>query len=713
MPLTSRSWFRGLAATSAAVVFAVAGGSAAMADLLEDDVIGGASVDLVVGGATGSAQFWVNPTGSCDITAAGGDLVVNVVTSNAAVASVSPEQLSFSACNQKQAVTITPVAVGSAEVTLTPNTEPANGRFTYATASVPVQVTAAPARTTTTTTVTCPASVTYDGSAQTPCTATVTGSGGFSEPLTVDYTGNTNAGTATASAAYAGSDTREPSSDTETFVIGQADAVCTVTGYTGTFDGAAHAVSATCTGLGGVDLSSGFDPGQSFTNAGEHTATWTFEGGLNYADQTGTATVSIAKAPTATLVTCPESVVYDGSAREPCTAEVTGAGGLKAPVAVSYSDNIDTGTATASATYAGGDNYLPSDDAAQFEITKATTATVVTCPAGPFVYTGSPITPACSASTTGAGGLSASPTVSFTANTNAGTATASAEYPGDANHAGSTGSTTFTIEKAPSTVTLICTSPVTYTGGALEPCSAKVTGAGGLDEAVTVSYVDNTDAGTATASASYAGDANHEKSSAETTFTILRAASVTTVTCPASVSWTGSPITPCTAEVTGAGMSPKPLTVVYTDNTDTGTATASASWSGDANHDGSSASTTFTIAARWTLKGFSSPVDMSGVFNSVKGGSTVPLKFEVFAGSTELTTTSAVESFVQSKIGCDGSAPVDDLEFSTTGGTSLRYDSTGGRFIQNWQTPKAPGTCYKVTMTTQDGSFLTAFFKLR
>jgi Thrombospondin type 3 repeat len=114
----------------------------------------------------------------------------------------------------------------------------------------------------------------------------------------------------------------------------------------------------------------------------------------------------------------------------------------------------------------------------------------------------------------------------------------------------------------------------------------------------------------------------------------------------------------------------------------------------------------------WTLSGFYAPVDMGGVYNTVKGGSTVPLKFEVFA-ATELTATSVVQSFVQTKIACDGTAPVDDLEFTTTGGTSLRYDATGGQFIQNWQTPKQAGACYRVTMTTQDGSSLVAFFKLK
>ncbi len=43
-----------------------------------------------------------------------------------------------------------------------------------------------------------------------------------------------------------------------------------------------------------------------------------------------------------------------------------------------------------------------------------------------------------------------------------------------------------------------------YTGDALEPCTASVSGAGGLAEAVSVGYTSNVDAGTATATASFA-----------------------------------------------------------------------------------------------------------------------------------------------------------------------------------------------------------------
>jgi hypothetical protein len=125
-----------------------------------------------------------------------------------------------------------------------------------------------------------------------------------------------------------------------------------------------------------------------------------------------------------------------------------------------------------------------------------------------------------------------------------------------------------------------------------------------------------------------------------------------------------------------------------------------------------------TILA-WTLAGYYQPVDMSTggmIYNSVKGGSTVPLKFNIFqsnqANTNERTDVGAVKAFTATPYVCT-SSPTDDIEIVSTGGTVLRYDGSGHQFIQNWQTPKSPGTCYQVTMTALDGSKLTAFFKLK
>ena len=130
------------------------------------------------------------------------------------------------------------------------------------------------------------------------------------------------------------------------------------------------------------------------------------------------------------------------------------------------------------------------------------------------------------------------------------------------------------------------------------------------------------------------------------------------------------------------------------------------------NYNNASGSVTNVIKA-WTVNGYYQPVDMNGVLNTVKGGSTVPLKFNVLIGGANQTSTSVVKLFLQTKVNCDSSATIDEIEIVSTGGTSLRYDASGGQFIQNWQTPKTAGFCYKATVTMQDGTSITANFKLK
>ncbi len=69
---------------------------------------------------------------------------------------------------------------------------------------------------------------------------------------------------------------------------------------------------------------------------------------------------------------------------------------------------------------------------------------------------------------------------------------------------------------------MTCPANVTYTGSALTPCNVAVTGVGGLSLAPTPTYLNNI-VGLATASYTYAGDANHLGSSGSKTFLILYA----------------------------------------------------------------------------------------------------------------------------------------------------------------------------------------------
>jgi hypothetical protein len=124
------------------------------------------------------------------------------------------------------------------------------------------------------------------------------------------------------------------------------------------------------------------------------------------------------------------------------------------------------------------------------------------------------------------------------------------------------------------------------------------------------------------------------------------------------------------------------------------------------------ASATYSVLP-WIVSGFHQPVDMGGTWNIVRNGATVPLQFEVFAGSTELTDTAVViQPLTAIQSPCSG-GPTDEIEILATGGTALRHDSAAGRFIYNWQTPRKPGFCYVVTITLTDGSSLSGKIQLR
>src|SRR5206468_2482510 len=149
---------------------------------------------------------------------------------------------------------------------------------------------------------------------------------------------------------------------------------------------------------------------------------------------------------------------------------------------------------------------------------------------------------------------------------------ASATYAGDADHAPSSDTKSFTIAQATSATTVSCPASVPYSGAAQTPCTAGYTTSDGLSGTLTVGYTNNTNAGTASASASYAGDANHAGSTDTKNFTIAQATSVTTVGCPASVSYSGAAQTPCTAGYTTSDGLNGSLTVGYANNTNAGTA---------------------------------------------------------------------------------------------------------------------------------------------
>lgn len=143
---------------------------------------------------------------------------------------------------------------------------------------------------------------------------------------------------------------------------------------------------------------------------------------------------------------------------------------------------------------------------------------VVSCSAGPFVYSGEPHTPCEATLTTGA--EISHPAVTYTNNTNAGEATASAAFAGNTRYEPSEASTTFIVSRALTQTTVQCPPFVEFTGTPRTPCTAAVAGPG-LSEPVGVTYTGNTNSGIATATATFPGGPNHLPSSGTASFEII------------------------------------------------------------------------------------------------------------------------------------------------------------------------------------------------
>lgn len=114
--------------------------------------------------------------------------------------------------------------------------------------------------------------------------------------------------------------------------------------------------------------------------------------------------------------------------------------------------------------------------------------------------------------------------------------------------------------------------------------------------------------------------------------------------------------------------------------------------------------------ATTTITPFARPVDGGDVWNSTKGGATVPLKFTVTTNGTVVSDPTAV-TFAVTAIACpNASAIIDPLPLTTSASTSLRFDATTQQFVQTWQTPKTAGRCYEARVSVAGATPVTAKF---
>jgi hypothetical protein len=120
-----------------------------------------------------------------------------------------------------------------------------------------------------------------------------------------------------------------------------------------------------------------------------------------------------------------------------------------------------------------------------------------------------------------------------------------------------------------------------------------------------------------------------------------------------------------------------------------------------------------SIQAVYSIEGFYPPIDMNEVENIARAGQTIPFKFEVFFGTTEITDTDAV-NFSQETITCLNEAS-DGVEQTTTGDTRLVYDESSGQFVGHWKSSRTPGACYEVSASVIEDPSVekTAIVRLR
>ena len=450
-------------------------------------------------------------------------------------------------------------------------------------------------------------SFTYTGSAIQPTVTIKNGSTTLvnGTDYTLSYSNNTNVGTATVTATGKGKYTGTVS---KTFTItANSISSCTVTLSGTSFEYTGSAIQPTVTVKNGsTTLVNGTDYSVSYSNnTNIGTATVTITGKGKYSGSTSkTFTITAKKISGCTMTLSSSSFTYTGSAIQPTVTIKNGSTTLVngTDYTLSYSNNTNVGTATVTAT---GKGKYTGTISKTFTISAKSATNIngctMTLSGTSFEYTGSAIQPTVTiknGSTTLVNGTDY--TLSYSNNTNVGTATVTAT--GKGNYTGTISKTfTITAKKISGCTMTLSSSSFTYTGSAIQPTvtikNGSTTLVNGTD--YTLSYSNNTNVGTATVTATGKGKYTGTISK---TFTISAKSATningcTMILSGTSFEYTGSAIQPTVTIKNGSTtlVNGTDYSVSYSSNTNVGTATVTAT--GKGNYTGT-ISKTFTITAK-------------------------------------------------------------------------------------------------------------------
>jgi hypothetical protein len=123
-----------------------------------------------------------------------------------------------------------------------------------------------------------------------------------------------------------------------------------------------------------------------------------------------------------------------------------------------------------------------------------------------------------------------------------------------------------------------------------------------------------------------------------------------------------------------------------------------------------SAPATCSYKVVYPFVGFFAPIDNFGVYNKVKAGSSVPVRFSL-VGPQGLDVLRGAP--VATKVTCPSGMKVDALEETASASTpaGLKYDSRTGLYTYTWKTAASlAGTCQKLTVNLADGTSQTTLF---